>query len=153
MTALCTAVVGDVRVGVDAARVRELVRGREVTAIPLAGPAVRGLVNLRGDLVTVIDMRARLGRAPHPEPERGVHMVLRDAPVRSLLVDAVGDVLEADPSTLLDTPANIDPAVRPLVRAAALRADDLILVLDVQRVAALADCLGDAVRPREESRR
>lgn len=136
---LCTATAGALCVGIAAADVRELVRDRLVTPVPLAGAAVRGLLNLRGDLVTVVDVRARLGQPAHPDPERGVHVVLRGEPARSLLVDAVGDIIAPDVHARRPVPTSVDPAVRPLVREAVALADDIVLLLDTDRVANLSD--------------
>lgn len=138
---LCTATAGDARVGIATTDVREVVRDRNVTPIPLAGAAVRGIMNLRGDLVTVIDLRVRLGQSPHPDPQHATHVVLRGDPARSLLVDAVGEIIDAD--ARVTVPANIDAAVGDLIDGAIALSGDLLLVLATERVASLSEALAD----------
>ncbi|MEA2698616.1 MAG: purine-binding chemotaxis protein CheW, partial [Myxococcales bacterium] len=102
---LCTFTVGPYWFGVSVDRVQEVVRNQPITRVPLAAPAVRGLMNLRGQIVMAIDLRRCLGLsatdggdgadtdAPPP-----MNVILRgpDGPT-SLLVDSIGDVREADP--------------------------------------------------------
>src|SRR5438445_13850572 len=94
---LCTFYLDGLRFGVDVQKVQEVVPYQEMTRVPLAPPTVRGLLNLRGQIVTGIDLRRRLEL-----PERGagalpLNVVLRgeDSPV-SFLVDDVGEVIEVD---------------------------------------------------------
>ena len=60
-TQLCTFFVGDFHFGIDVLQVQEVLRFHEMTAVPLAPPIIRGLINLRGQIVTAMDLRERLG--------------------------------------------------------------------------------------------
>lgn len=97
---LCTFVVGDVLFGIDVDRVLEVVGPMPVTPVPLAARAVRGLLNLRGQIVTAIDARARLGFEP---PEDAAHddrraaiVVRTDGGIVCVLIDEIGDLVSFD---------------------------------------------------------
>src|SRR6516162_5028936 len=81
--------------GLDVRRVQEITRYREMTRVPLAPPVVRGLINLRGQIVTAIDLRRRLELKDRPGDQLPVNVVVQtDDGAVSLLVDEIGDVLE-----------------------------------------------------------
>jgi purine-binding chemotaxis protein CheW len=130
---LCTFLIGDQLFGVDAVHVHEVIRRLPLTRIPLAPPAVLGLGNLRGRIVTCIDLRGRLGLAPRAG-ERAVHMVLEgDDGLVSLEVDDVGDVVELDSAGAEPAPPTLRGPARDLVTGAHVLADRLLLVLDAAR--------------------
>lgn len=136
---LCTAITDDVHVGIPTDDVRELVRDRDVTPIPLADAAVRGLMNLRGDLVIVLDLRVLLGRAPHPAPSGAVHVVLHGSPMRSLLVDAIGEIASPTATARVAVPANLAPDIGRIVAGAVAVGGDTVLMLDTERAAAVPE--------------
>src|SRR5271170_1222411 len=92
-----TFVVDELLFGVGVEKVQEVIRYQEMTRVPLAPPGVKGLINLRGQIVTAIDLRSRLGLCERAAGNLPVDVVIRhkDGPV-SLLVDEIGDVLEVD---------------------------------------------------------
>ena len=80
--------------GVDVLKVQEVIRYQEMTRVPLAPPVVRGLINLRGQIVTAIDLRRRLDLPDRPADQLPVNVVVQtDDGAVSLLVDEIGDVL------------------------------------------------------------
>src|SRR5262249_25676126 len=91
----CTFFLDDLRFGVDVQKVQEVVPYQEMTPVPLAPPTVRGLLNLRGQIVTGIDLRRRLELEDRPEWQLPINVVLRggDSPV-SFLVDEIGEVID-----------------------------------------------------------
>ncbi|MFM7522532.1 MAG: chemotaxis protein CheW [Planctomycetota bacterium] len=98
---------------IDAARIHEVLRSQKTTPVPLAHPAVRGLLNLRGRIVPVIDMRIRLGLAlaeAAANDAPGTFVVVEvDDEAFSLLVDRLADVVEIplaaiEPATTVDRP-------------------------------------------------
>lgn len=133
---LCTFRVDDLVLGVDVLEVREVLRSRVITPVPLADEGIAGLLNLRGEIVTAVDLRPGLRRPPaaHPGP---AHVVVRtgEGPV-ALGVDEVGEVLDVDPAALQPPPVTVDPAVRALLLGTHLVAGALLLVLDPRRVLA-----------------
>src|SRR5512147_1217078 len=81
--------------GVDVRRVQEVIRYQPMTRVPLAPDVVSGVINLRGQIVTAIDARRRLGLRERPAGTLPMNVVLRtDDGAVSLLVDEIGDVLE-----------------------------------------------------------
>ncbi len=127
----CTFWVGDLFFGVEVERVQEVIRFQEITRVPVAPPEVSGLINLRGQIVTAIDLRKRLGIEPRPEGEDPMNVVLREEDgVVSLLVDEIGDVLEV-PDSLREPPPNtVDEVAREVIREVYKLTGQLLLVLD-----------------------
>jgi purine-binding chemotaxis protein CheW len=121
--------------GVDVTRVQEVIRALPTTPVPLAPAVVRGLVNLRGQIVTALDLRVRLALGAFDAAATPMTIVVRaeDGPV-ALLVDAIGDVLDADPSRWEQAPSTLPSAVRALIPGAYKFEGQLMLQLDVDRV-------------------
>ncbi len=125
--------------GVPATEVMELTRFHGLTRVPLAPPAVAGLINLRGQVVTAVDMRRRLELRPRPEGQQPMNVVLRREDVLvSLLVDQVGEVIALDDSTFEPVPDTLRGIHKLPCR--------LLLLLDLSKVIA-----GLAVGPRRQS--
>ena len=115
--------------------VQEVIRYQEMTRVPTAPRVVRGLINLRGQIVTAIDLRRRLDLPPAPDDERPMNVVIRtDDGAVSLLVDEIGDVLEFECQKLERPPATVPAAVRELVTGIIMLEDRLLLVFDTARL-------------------
>jgi len=137
-TTLCTFRLDGLCFGVDVDRVQEVIRQQEMTRVPLAPPAVRGLINLRGRIVPALDLRRRLALRERETGERPVNVVVvAQTGAVSLLVDEIGDVLVLDPSRFEEPPATVQGLARELIRGAYKLADGLVLVLDVERAVQL----------------
>jgi purine-binding chemotaxis protein CheW len=109
-----------------------------MTRVPLAPRVVQGLINLRGQIVTAIDLRRRLDLPDRPEDARPMNVVVRTSDgVVSLLVDEIGDVLEVDQSLLERPPETIAGAARELVTGVYKLKDRLLLALDVEQATVL----------------
>jgi purine-binding chemotaxis protein CheW len=130
-TQYATFVVEDLFFGIDVLRVQEVLRYQEMTRVPLSPVVAEGLINLRGQIVTALDMRRRLGLAPRSSGQLPMNLVVRseEGPV-SLLVDEIGDVLQLDPSDFEPAPDNVTQAARELIRGVYKLKDRLLLVLD-----------------------
>jgi purine-binding chemotaxis protein CheW len=127
--------VADLFFGVDVLHVQEVLRSQPMTAVPQAPDVIEGLINLRGQIVTAVDMRRRLQLPARgaDEPE-SMNMVVRTADgAVSLLVDEIGDVLDMDPSTYERPPDNLARAAKDLIRGVYKLKDRLLLVLDEER--------------------
>jgi purine-binding chemotaxis protein CheW len=110
-----------------------------LTPVPLALAVIEGLINLRGQIVTTIDMRRRLRLEPRAPGETAMNVVVRtEEGAVSLLVDEVGDVVEVESSMFERPPDNLDPAIRKLVRGICKLKDRLLIVLDIGRTLDLA---------------
>jgi purine-binding chemotaxis protein CheW len=139
---LCTFYVDGRFFGVDVTRVQEVIRYQEMTRVPLVSAVISGLINLRGQIVTAIDMRARLGLPPRPEGQLPMNVVVRtaDGPV-SLLVDEIGDVLEVSEATLDRVPETISAHARELVSGVHKLEGALLLVLEAERAVAVGEAI------------
>ena len=133
---LCTFVVDDLYLGVDVVEVQEVIRYQAMTVVPLAPPVVRGLIHLRGQIVTALDTRSMLGLPAAPEGELPVNVVIRDGADEavSLLVDQIGDVVDVDDIPFEDVPPTLVGPARDLVTGAYKLPDRLLLVLDTRQV-------------------
>jgi purine-binding chemotaxis protein CheW len=119
--------------GVDVGRVREVVRPLEVTPIPLAPSGVAGLINLRGEIVTALDLRVRLGvDARAGRAAMNMIMTTEHGPV-SLLIDEAGDVVEVDATTFEPAPTTLTGPARDLILGTYPFGDRLLVELDVAR--------------------
>jgi purine-binding chemotaxis protein CheW len=134
-----TFAVADLVFGVDVLHVQEVLRVQPMTAVPQAPDVVEGLINLRGQIVTAIDMRRRLRLPARTGDKPPMNVVVRtlDGAV-SLLVDEIGDVLHLDESAYERPPENLGGVARELIRGVYKLKDRLLLVLDEERTADLA---------------
>ncbi len=134
----CTFWVAGFYFGVSVRGVQEVLRYQEMTAVPLSRHTVEGLINLRGQIVTAIDMRRRLTL---PERESGtlpMNVVLtEEGSGVSLLVDEIGDVLEVEESDFEPPPETLDPSVRQLIRGVYKLEGRLLLELDTNKTVSL----------------
>ena len=137
---LCTFHVDDLFLGVEVLQVQEVIRHQEMTRVPRAPHEVSGLINLRGQIVTALDLRRRLGLPDRPDPDPSSEDVgplnvvvhTRDGAV-SLLVDEIGDVLEVAEDDREAAPPTLDAAARKLISGVYKLEGRLLLVLDVDR--------------------
>jgi purine-binding chemotaxis protein CheW len=132
---LCTFQVDELTVGVDIARVREVLRTSPVTPVPLSEPCVAGLLNLRGQIVTVVDMRARLGLGASGSTSGAVHVVVESrGELLGLVVDREGDVVAVGDDALDDTSEVVENEHGTCFVGTSNPDDCLILILDPDRV-------------------
>jgi purine-binding chemotaxis protein CheW len=131
--------VAEMFFGVDVLHVQEVLRFQQMTPVPQAPGVIEGLINLRGQIVTAIDMRRRLKLPPRAANHTPMNIVVHtlDGAV-SLLVDEIGDVLQMDASTYERPPDNLDSGARDLIRGVYKLKDRLLLVLDEERTVDLA---------------
>jgi purine-binding chemotaxis protein CheW len=122
--------------GLEVEHVQEVLRAQSLTRVPQAPPAVAGLLNLRGQVVTAIELRERLGLAPRSAEQSAILIVVRlHGEVVSLLVDTIGDVVDVAGDDFELPPDTLDGAVRDLIRGAYKLHGQLLLALDVHRAA------------------
>jgi purine-binding chemotaxis protein CheW len=133
----CTFAVGDMVFGVEVERVQEAIRFQAMTPVPLAPSVVGGLLNLRGQIVTAIDLRTRLGLPDRADGASPMNVVVRTADgVVSLLVDEIGDVLEVDGTGFEPIPETVVAEGAELIIGAHTLSGFLLLVLDVDSTVA-----------------
>lgn len=128
----CTFHVGDLFLGIEVERIQEVLRDAVVTAVPRAPSAIRGLINLRGQIVTAVDLRIRFG-LPSGDSNGGSNILVLDGATEllSLVVDRVGDVVEVEEDHFEEPPDTLRSDSRRLIRGAYKLEHRLLLVLDV----------------------
>ena len=139
----CTFWVAGLHLGLSVEHVQEVLRYQQLTRVPNASDTVRGLINLRGQIVTALDLRSRLGLPARTDGELPMNVIVRSrGEVVSLLVDDIGDVMDTDGHTLQPTPANLPATVQDVVRGVVPLSHSILLVVDADRavdVSAVAD--------------
>jgi purine-binding chemotaxis protein CheW len=126
------------RFGIPVLQVQDVLGPQRITPVPLGPPWVAGVLNLRGRIVTAIDVRRRLGLAKLAQPGMEMSIVVEhDADLYSLIVDKVGEVIQYDADAVGPNPPTLDRVWRQ-ISAGIVRADDeLLVILDVKKLFAL----------------
>ena len=125
--------------GVPVERVQEVMRDLAMTRVPLAPGFVRGLINLRGQIVASIDLRSSLGFSEgHCDDPMSIVINTDDGPM-SLLVEEIGDVVEVDDSQRELPPEGFRPEVARLINHVYKFPDSVMLVIDCDRLVEIAD--------------
>jgi purine-binding chemotaxis protein CheW len=133
----------DLFLGVEVRQVQEVIRFQEMTPVPLAPPVVQGLINLRGQIVTAIDLRRRLALPQRPAGQLPMNVVVRTGEgAVSLLVDEIGDVLEVSAETFERPPETVAGIARELIRGVYKLKDALLLVLDTETAVQISGSAG-----------
>jgi purine-binding chemotaxis protein CheW len=131
---LATFVICGRSYGVPVSRVQEVLRAQPCTPVPLAPGPVAGLMNLRGEVVPVIDLRTRLALPARAPDEATMNVVVRaDGEVISLLVDRIGDVVDVEEDAFEAPPDTVGAPARELIAGAYTLPDRLLIALDVDR--------------------
>jgi purine-binding chemotaxis protein CheW len=141
MNQFTTIYLNDTYFGIDIQTIQEVIRHRPTTPIPLAPGDICGLIDLRGQILPVIDLQSRLGIEmdtailPVADEER-YSIILRDDDdeLVSLLVGEIGDVLELADEDFEPPIATLQGTIRPFVRGAYKLDDRLLLILDPEKV-------------------
>jgi purine-binding chemotaxis protein CheW len=127
----CTFYLDGLFFGVEVRKVQEVIRYQEMTRVPLASHVISGLINLRGQIVTALDMRRRLQLQERPDGQLPMNVVLRtDDGAVSLLVDEIGDVVEVDEDAFERVPETLEGVARELIKGAYKLEESLLLILD-----------------------
>jgi purine-binding chemotaxis protein CheW len=130
-----TVLIADQLFGLPISRVHDVFMVDRLTRVPLAPPEIAGILNLRGRVVTMIDMRCRLD-LPAREEGRGNMAVGIEHRGESygLLIDSVGEVLKISAASRDPNPVNLDPRWARVAEGVVQLEDRLMVVLDVERV-------------------
>jgi purine-binding chemotaxis protein CheW len=135
MTEYVTATVAGQLFGLPIARVQDVFVLDRLTRVPLATPEIAGVLNLRGRIVTAIDMRRRLGLAPAGEARKRMAIGIEyKGESYGLLIDAIGEVLNLPSSGREGNPVNLDPQLARVSAGVHRLEDRLLVVLDIDRV-------------------
>lgn len=124
--------------GISVKHVRDVLRGQKITSIPLSPKEVAGSLNLRGRIVTVIDVRERLRLPPLASGSKNMFVVVEyKNELYSLMVDSVGDVLTASQAMIEKVPANLNGAWKEVASGIYKMSDELLVIIDVQTMLTL----------------
>jgi purine-binding chemotaxis protein CheW len=139
----CTFFLDGYVFGVQVEQVREVIRYQEMTRVPLVPAVVRGLINLRGQIITAIDLRRRLGMKDLPASQLPMNVVVRteDGAI-SFLVDEIGDVIEVQDDTFEPVPETLQGLAREVVHGVHKLPGRLMLVVDIEKAVNPGDLNG-----------
>ncbi|MBX9709536.1 MAG: chemotaxis protein CheW [Xanthobacteraceae bacterium] len=139
ITEYVTAMIGGQLFGLPIARVQDVFMPERLTRVPLASDDVAGVLNLRGRIVTAIDMRARLGLPKNDDgrPPMAVG-VDRRGESYGLLIDSIGEVMKLADDSREMNPVNLDPRMEKVAGGIHRLEGQLMVVLDVDRVLEIA---------------
>src|SRR5690349_6636710 len=130
----CTFRLEDLLFGIEVEKVQEVLRHHAMTAVPLAPAVFSGLINLRGQIVTAVDLRRRLGLEARAADVLPMNMVVRcEDGVVSLLVDEIGDVVEVSQEQFEPSPDTLQGEARQLIDGVYKLKDRLLHVLSLER--------------------
>ncbi len=130
----CTFYLGKSFFGVDVKHVQEVLRYQELRRVPLAPQMIRGLINLRGQIVIALDLRCRLGLGEPTADSRPINVLVRTADgAVSLLVDEIGDVVEVTDEDFEAPPDTVTGVARELIVGAYKLPEQLLLILDADK--------------------
>lgn len=129
-----TAEIGGELIGMPILRVQDVFIPEGPTRVPLAPPEIAGVLNLRGRIVTLVDMRRRLGLSGGSDKSSLAIGVELRGESYGLLIDAIGEVLKLDEDAREPNPVNLDPRLARVSTGIHRLNDRLLMVLDVDRV-------------------
>jgi purine-binding chemotaxis protein CheW len=130
-----TVLLGGQLFGLPISRVQDVFMPERLTRVPLARPEIAGVLNLRGRIVTAIDMRCRLGlpKLNEKRPPMAVGIECKGESY-GLLIDAVGEVLKLDDNAREPNPVNLDSRLAQISAGVHRLDGQLLVILDVERV-------------------
>jgi purine-binding chemotaxis protein CheW len=135
LTEYVTATVGGQLFGLPIARVQDVFVLDRLTRVPLAAPEIAGLLNLRGRIVTAVDLRRRLGLVPPGEVRKRMAIGIEyKGESYGLLIDAIGEVLNLPSGSRESNPINLEARLARVSAGVHRLEDRLLVVLDVDRV-------------------
>ena len=129
----CTFFIDELFLGIEVGRIQEVLRDWTITPVPTANPAIRGLINLRGQIVTAVDLRTRFDIPDRDRGDASPTILVLDGGegLLSLVVDRPGDILEVEDESFEEPPETLKNESRRLIRGAYKLEHSLLLVLDV----------------------
>ena len=130
-----TILIADQLFGIPVLEVHDVLRDLKLTKIPLAPAEVAGALNLRGRIVTAIDVRKRLGLSQLEQEDGGMSIVVEHhGEPYSLMIDSVGEVLTLDVNDLQPTPVTLNARWKEISGGVYRLEDKLLVVLQIERM-------------------
>jgi purine-binding chemotaxis protein CheW len=127
--------LGEQLFGIPVSGVQEVVPEQALARIPRSDRSLAGLLNLRGQIVTAIDLRSRLDVSPNAHPGSSMNIVVSDrGELFSLVVDSVGDVLSVGANRIEPPPGTLQSKIRSVCEGICRLEDGLVLVVNIASV-------------------
>jgi purine-binding chemotaxis protein CheW len=121
--------------GVDVRHVQEILHFQKITPVALVPDYVRGLMNLRGNIITVLDLRRLFGLPPLTDETTGMNLVVQSADEAICLsVDRMHTIVEVQPDQLLPPPGTVQGVIARYIQHVCQVGDDLVMVLDLEAI-------------------
>jgi len=135
MRKICTFTINGIRFGIDVLKVTSILHNIEIVRVPLAGKAVRGIIQYRGHIITVIDLRKKFDLPDWEKGESPLHAIIKTKKgVFSFLVDSVGEIQEIQQNTKVEIGKNIQEIDSFYVSHSYKLDDSILLILDAEKV-------------------
>ena len=123
--------------GLDISFVQEINRNLDLTRVPLGHPCVRGVMNLRGEVVTMLDLRILMGLPKSPNTNRNRNLVLKcEGETFGLWVDGVADILTIDTQDITPAPSNLSLVESRLIRGVYQTENKLVMLVEPRELLA-----------------
>lgn len=130
-----TVIIAEQRFGIPVLQVQDVLRQQTITRIPLAAPEIAGSLNLRGRIVTAIDVRKRLNITTRRPDKPSMSVVVEHkGELYSLIIDEVGDVISLDNDKIEKNPGTLDPLWRDVSVGIYQLQAELLVIMDVSKL-------------------
>ena len=127
--------IGDALCGMDILRIQEINKHMEMTRVPQAPDYVKGILNLRGQIVTIIDLRQKLGLAPAGSDEDARNIIVKSQEEYiGLMVDRISDVVNVDRDKLESPPASMDGVQGKFFKGVYKTEKSLVGILEMEEI-------------------
>lgn len=134
-TEFVTVYIADQLFGIPVELIHDVFQPEAITVVPLSGPEIGGVLNLRGKIVTAIDVRHRLGLESRDRTQKSMAVgIEKNGESYGILIDRVGEVLRLSNETFERNPANLDSRWRDFSKGVYRLDNELLVILDVELV-------------------
>jgi purine-binding chemotaxis protein CheW len=121
--------------GLEINNVQEINRNRDLTKVPLGNPCVRGVMNLRGEVLTILDLRTLLGLPSGATSSRNRNLVIKcENETFGIWVDGVADILAIDPRCILLPPSNLSIGEARLIHGVYQTENSLVMLIEAREI-------------------
>ncbi|MDD0854206.1 chemotaxis protein CheW [Halobacteriovorax sp. GB3] len=132
---LCGFKIGNGHYAISVLEVQEVIKPQHLTPVPLAPDYVKGLINLRGQIVTSISLRTLFGLPEKENEQEHMNIIVRSADsLYSLIVDEILDVMDIDKSTFETTPETLNPKIKKYISGVYKQDRNLLILLDFEKI-------------------
>lgn len=131
---LCGFKIGDEHFAIPVLEVQEVIKSEQVTRLPLAPVHIKGLINLRGQIVTLVSLRTLFG-LEEKDNEDCMHIIVRSGEsLFSLMVDEISDVLDLSKNDYEETPSTINESIKKYINGVFKLENNLVVQLDLDKI-------------------